>query len=83
MRKNCHKQTTLISLGCCKYKLHWAGVINTRASKQKIKDGESGIALGMGRFRDNGGSLSRVLNSKQWKCSGEDERLYIYSLMTK
>lgn len=36
MKNNWHKQRTLISLTYCKYKLHQAGLINTRAGKQKM-----------------------------------------------
>lgn len=70
-------------LKCCRCKLHWAGIVNRRTSQQKIKDGESVIVLGTGRFRNNEVSLSRVINSKQGKCSGGDESVYIYSLITK
>ena len=49
-----------MSLGHCKYKLNKIGVINIKPSKQETKDSESEIVLGMGRFRDNGVSLSRV-----------------------
>lgn len=70
-----------ISLGCCKYKLHWAGMIKGQVSRrQRI--------VKAGLFLEQADSeimewAYQGTNSKYWKCSGDDEKLYIYSLITK